>query len=61
MIEIKTHSGLCGSAFDGVAQGVARGLGRLFPPIHLPVAVAGPEEQAEAGETLPAPTDQAAA
>jgi len=40
---------------------VARGLGRLFPPIHLPVAVAGPEQQAEAGETLPAPTDQAAA
>lgn len=57
MIEIETHSGLCGSAFDGVA----RGLGRLFPPIHLPIAVAGPEQQAEAGETLPAPTDQAAA
>src|SRR4051812_49997606 len=37
MIEIEPHPSLSGSAFDAVARGVAQGLGRLFPPIHLPV------------------------
>jgi hypothetical protein len=60
---IEPHPSLSGSAFDAVARGVAQGLGRLFPPIHLPVVAEQLEQHAEAAEAVPARAlpDQAAA